>query len=355
MLVNMEYIKDNLRGDKDLADHIAAALDAGKQAKNLVLQLHNFSRQTCTTHCPVRVGAVVKETLELFKVSLLPSITIKTDILSDAIIMADPDLMQKILLNLIANAEYAMRSKGGTIGIKLEEVELDATSLPVSKGMKKGTCLKLTVRDNGPGISAEALKHIFEPPFTTAKRMDMDNAYGIGFNTVYDIVESHGGLITVDSEIDKGSTFEILLPIYEHIQDAQEKPIVRLTGGTERILLVDDEKDFTVISQELLQPLGYKVTTKTDSREALRFFQENPDQFDLVITDMLMPDVSGDQLAKEIFVLRPKLPIILCTGFSLFNMKEEAAAIGIRAIVRKPVILAELVGTIRKVLDERMV
>jgi len=350
ILENIELVGKKAQDGEDFGSNIQRALKAGKRAKDLISQLHKFSRQTANTHRPVQVGTVIMETVELLKVSLPPTIEIKVSILNDALVMADPAMIHQIIMNLSSNAEYAMRGKGGLIAIKLEDVLLDADSALVQEGIKEGSYLKLTVADTGSGMSADMIEHIFDPSYIV---QEQDKAFGLAFAAVYDIVLSHGGLITVNSEIDKGSTFEILLPVLEKIKDTGEKALVRVSGGKERILFVDDERDFVVMARELLMPLGYEVTTRTNSRDALQLFRENPDKFDLVITDMLMPQVPGDQLAKEIFTIKPGIPIILCTGFGLLSLDEKASEIGIRAIVRKPVILGDLAKTIRKILDEK--
>lgn len=350
ILENIELIREKAKDGEDIGRHVQRALKAGKRAKDLITQLHKFSRQTVNTHRPVQVGTVIKETVELLRVSLPPTIEIKLIILNDALVMADPAMIHQIIMNLSSNAEYAMRSKGGVITIKLEDVLLGADSPLAQEGIKEGAYLKLTMADTGSGMSADMIEHIFDPLYVV---QEQDQAFGLAFAAVYDIVLSHGGLITVNSEIDQGSTFEILLPVLEKIKDTGEKALVRVSGGTERILFVDDERDFVVMARELLLPLGYDVTTRTSSREALQLFRENPDKFDLVITDMLMPQIPGDQLAKEISAIKPGIPIILCTGFGLLSLDEKASEIGIKAIVRKPVILGDLARTIRKILDDK--
>ena len=209
--------------------------------------------------------------------------------------------------------------------------------------------MKITVSDTGPGISADILDSIFEPYFTTK---GVGKGTGMGLALVHGIVESYGGKITVDSKLGKGTVFSIYLPITKKHQDHRPYQKEKLPFGTESILFVDDELPIAKIGGQLLEQLGYRVTVRTSSVEALELFRSKPNDFDLVITDMTMPNMTGDQLGVELMKMRSDIPVILCTGYSNKISEEIAKEIGIKAFAYKPIVNPDLAETIRKVLDE---
>ena len=218
------------------------------------------------------------------------------------------------------------------------------TQIPV------GSYGKLSISDTGIGIPPENLDRIFDPYFTTKEK---GKGTGLGLAAVQGIVKSHGGAILVESQIKKGTKFEVYLPLTPDRSDTQGQAESQITGGNERILLVDDEHDILEIENEMLKRLGYIVTTKDNARDALKLFAEQPEQFDLVITDMTMPDMTGDKLADELIKIRSDIPIILCTGFSELMSKEKAESMGIKGFLMKPVAMRDLSNMIRKVLDDK--
>jgi CheY-like chemotaxis protein len=215
--------------------------------------------------------------------------------------------------------------------------------------LKAGDYLKLTVSDTGMGISPENIVSIFEPYFTTK---GPGEGTGMGLAVVHGIIHIYGGNISVKSDLGKGTVFKIYLPITgkpgTHIEYISEE----LPTGTERILFVDDEAPIADMGSQVLKRLGYSVTTRTSSIEALELFRSKPNDFDLVITDMTMPNMTGDRLATELMAIKPNIPIILCTGFSKKISHENAAAIGLKAFVNKPFAKADLSETVRKILDK---
>ena len=211
--------------------------------------------------------------------------------------------------------------------------------------------MRLSVSDTGKGMTPEVVSRIFDPFFTTK---GPDEGTGLGLSVVYGIAKSHQGAITVDSEPAKGSTFNVFLPRIE-IKDAFEPEIVmqQPPTGREQILFVDDEKVLAYLGHLMLEKLGYKVESWTSSVQALKAFEAQPEKFDLVITDMTMPHLTGIDLAKEVVRLRPQIPVILCSGFSDLITPENAGEMGITTMLIKPVILAELAKTVRQILDEK--
>ena len=202
--------------------------------------------------------------------------------------------------------------------------------------------------DTGYGISPSIIKKIFDPHFSTKKGRE---ERGLGLTVVYGIVKNHGGAITVYSEHNRGTTFNVFLPRIEGESEPKIDISTSLPRGNERILFVDDEYVLAELGEQMLEPLGYKVITQTKSVEALKTFKAQPEKFELVVTDMTMPDMNGFELAGKLLEIRPDLPIILCSGFSEMVTEEKAKAIGIREFVMKPIDLIEMAKLVSRTLD----
>jgi len=324
-------------------------LTAGKRAKDLVQQILTFSRQTEKELKPVQITLITKEALKLLRASLPTTIEIKQNLQSDSLVMSDPTQIHQILMNLCTNAGHAMEEKGGVLEVKLEDVELDSAFSAVHPDIESGPYVQLTVSDTGCGMSQEVMNKIFDPFFTTKEK---GVGTGMGLSVVHGIVKSYGGAINVYSEPGKGSTFKVILPVAEKRMEPEieiEKPIL---GGTERILFVDDEQPITNLAKQLLEPFGYKVETRTSSMEAFELFKIKPQAFDVVITDMTMPNMTGEELSKKIMTIRPDIPVILCTGFSQRISEKRAKNSGISAFIMKPFLADEMTRTIRQVVDK---
>lgn len=244
-----------------------------------------------------------------------------------------------------------MPGKGGMLSVCLSKVELDSSFRIKHFDIKSGSYLKLSISDTGHGMSASLMERIFDPFFTTKEK---GKGTGMGLSVVHGIVKSHNGTIHVYSEPGEGSTFNVYLPIIEKQLEQKiraEKPI---PTGTEHILFVDDEESLINMGKQLLVSLGYDVTTRISSIEALELFKTRPDTFDLVITDLTMPNMTGDELAKQLMAIRSDIPVILCTGFSTRITEEKAKSMGIRAFILKPLIRKDIAETIRKILDHEL-
>jgi CheY-like chemotaxis protein/two-component sensor histidine kinase len=329
----------------DLQNLYRAAL----HARDLVVQILTFSRQTEQKIQPVQVNLIVKEALKFLHSSLPSSIQIRSNLSSDGKVYADPTQIYQVLMNLSSNAMHAMRHNGGEMEISLDEVELDTNLKAVHPEAVAEKYLNLTVIDNGEGIPAEMTEKIFDPFFTTK---DKDEGTGLGLAVVHGIVKSCNGFITVSSEPEKGSVFNVFLPLIEDRTIPQEEQKGPLPTGTERILFVDDDKLLADIGKQTLERLGYRVTTRTSSVEALELFKAKSDHFDLVITDLTMPNMNGDKLSMELIKLKFGIPIILCTGFSKMINETSVKAMGIKGLLMKPASKADLAVIVRKVLDE---
>jgi CheY-like chemotaxis protein len=254
-----------------------------------------------------------------------------------------------MLLNLCTNAGHAMRDTGGQLTVKLGEATLAAdTATPQSPESRP--CLKLTVQDTGHGMDHETMDRVFEPYFTTK---DKGEGTGLGLAVVHGIVESHGGSITVDSRSGKGSTFTVLLPKAEKEAEENADDTALPAGNGERILFVDDETELVEVARQQIEGLGYRAAAFGSSVEALNEFRTDPEQFDLIITDYTMPQMTGTELAKEVLAIRPCMPVVLCTGFSENVSAETAEAAGIREFVQKPLSRREMADVIRRALTRR--
>ncbi len=330
-------------------DNLSQLLKASHRARDLVQQILAFSRQADQERKPMYLGPVVKETLKLIRASLPSSIRIRQRIETDIRpVEADPTQVHQVMMNLCANAAHAMAESGGVLEVVLAGVELDGTPGGRHAPLAPGRYLKLSVGDTGHGMGPETMDRIFDPYFTTKKKGE---GTGLGLAVVDGIVKGHGGAILVESEPGKGSRFHVFLPAIQKLTGSLEEPAETDPRGTEHVLLVDDEPGLAEIGGKLLEQLGYRVTTRTGSIEALDLFRAQPERFDLVITDMTMPHMTGDRLAREMMRLRPGLPVILCTGFSRTMSAERAAELGIGAFLMKPVVRRDLARTVREVLD----
>ncbi|MBI5186420.1 MAG: response regulator [Nitrospinae bacterium] len=323
---------------------------AGSRAKELVAQILAFSRGGEQELKPVQFHLILKEALKLLRASIPSTIEIRENIdLRSDIALADPTQIHQVVMNLCTNAAYAMREKGGVLGIELKPFEVDPDFASSHVSLREGEYLRLTVSDTGHGMEKAILERIFEPFFTTKKRGE---GTGLGLAAVYGIVKNLGGAVSVYSEPGRGTSFHVYLPRATE-KEAEEMAFLRpIPRGTERILFVDDEEMLVEMGQRTLERLGYKVTAKAGSLEALEAFRAAPADFDLVITDQTMPNMAGDALARELLGVRPDIPIILCTGFSHAVTPEKAKALGIREFLMKPLLARELGEAIRRALGQ---
>ncbi|MFC1524691.1 ATP-binding protein, partial [Thermodesulfobacteriota bacterium] len=323
---------------------------AAERAKEMVKQILTFSRRDSENISPIQVHVVVKEALKLLRASIPTTIEIRQSIDPDCgSVLANPTQVHQVLMNLCTNAYHAMRDTGGILGVALTPVEITARDFIKNINMTPGAYLLLEVSDTGRGMDKATKEKIFEPYFTTKEKGE---GTGLGLSVVHGVINGIGGHITVYSESGQGTTFHIYLPVIEssvsQMENLFESPI---PGGTERVMLIDDEETIRNVGQEMLTGLGYDVQVFSSGMEAWDSFSAQPDQFDLVITDMTMPKMTGDKLARKIMTSRPDLPIILCTGFSDLINEESAKALGIKAYVTKPVIMQSFGRTVRNVLD----
>ena len=344
-----ELALDNEKRGSFQYKNLQEVLLAGNRAKDLVKQILTFSRQVDQKQKPIQVKPIVKEALKMLRASIPSTVEIEQNVQSDALIMGDPTQVHQILMNLCTNAAHAMEDNGGLLTVCLLDADLDSDFISNHPDLKPGPYINLTVTDTGHGMSSDVMEKIFDPFFTTKEK---GKGTGMGLSVVHGIVLSHGGDIYVYSEPGKGSIFEVCLPVIESRIKPEERAERPIPTGTERILFIDDEPVIINLGKQILESLGYDVVARNSSIEALELFKENKDRFDLVITDMTMPHMTGEKLAEKLMQIRPDIPVILCTGFSFMIDEQKALDMGIRAFISKPMLKQEIAEAIRKVLDE---
>jgi PAS domain S-box-containing protein len=331
--------------------YIDEVVKASHKAKELVKQILAFSRQTEAEHIPLRPAVIIKEVFNMLRPSLPATIDIQQDIDPEVgLIFADPTQMHQIMVNLCTNAFHAMEEKGGILTISLKKKTLSRLDLANEPRVQPGDFVQLSISDTGAGIAPEIRKKIFDPYFTTK---EVGKGTGLGLAIIHGIVKSYKGFVTCHSKPGEGTTFRVYLPVISDptLQEVEMAPLHRPQLCNERILYIDDENILAEMSKTMLERLGYRVTVETNSIEALRIIQSQPDRFDLVITDQTMPGMTGIDLARRILQIRPKLPIILCTGFSNLISEEKARMCGIKGFAMKPLARKDLATLIRKVLE----
>ena len=335
--------------DAEVRQNLKEIFNASKHARDMVKQILAFSRQSKQERKPIQVGHLVKEAIKMLRASLPATISIQQQIERDTgIIEADPTQIHQVLMNLCTNAAHAMDGKDGVMQISLSNVELDHPAPEAALDLKPGSYLKLSVSDTGHGIPSDALEKIFDPYFTTKKKGE---GTGLGLAVVQGIVKSHNGAVTVESEVGKGATFHVYLPVIKRKLAIEEEISTPMPMGHERILIVDDEQPLVEIGKQMLQRLGYTVVTRTSSIEALELFKADPNRFDLVITDIVMPNMTGEKLAEKMIEIRSDIPVILCTGYSEKITRKHASEIGIHAFLMKPLVMHDLATTVRQALS----
>ena len=344
-----ELVADHVPKESREAHHLKRVMESSLRGRDLVRQMLTFSRKTEQEKKPLSLSSIVKETVKLIRATTPTTISIKVNTLSESgLILADPTQIQQVIMNLCTNAAHAMREKGGTLDIQVSNHSVSPSN-GNPHGINPGLYTRLTVRDTGTGMSPDIMDKIFDPFFTTKK---LGEGTGLGLSVVHGIVKQSNGHITVESEPGRGSTFTVYFPQITGELEADAVSDDEIPTGSERILFVDDEEALVEMGEDILAELGYEVTSRMSSREALALFKADPSRFDLVITDQTMPEMTGVELAKEILALRADMPIIMCTGFSYVVDADKAKAAGIKAFAMKPLTKREIARTIRKVLDE---
>jgi len=328
--------------------HLEEVQKASLRAKEMVRQILRFSHPVERALEPVKLGPLVESSLNLLKASVPSNVQIREEISSKSTILADPAQINRVLVNVVSNAVNAMEG-GGTVRVSLADVTHDASAREDRQGFRPGDYILLSVSDTGQGIPPEIIDRIFDPYFTT---WGLAEAAGMGLAVVHGIVKSHGGTVFAKSEPGEGATIQIFLPRAQgDVPDEtgiSEGPVT----GKRRILFVDDDEAIVNLGQQILSRLGYAVIATNDALDALNAFRRDPKGFDLVVTDMTMPGMTGMELAKELKAIRSDIPVILCTGYGHVVNHEEDSKMGIRERLVKPIGKRQIADAIRRALGE---
>jgi signal transduction histidine kinase/ActR/RegA family two-component response regulator len=362
-----EMLLDDIPLDTSEHKSIEQIYKSAQRGSDLVKQILSFSCQSNPQKLPIRIQPILKEVLKLARATIPWNIEITSNIKQDCgMISANPTQVHQIAMNLITNAFHAVEGNGGTINVELKETIIrhlderdespfneippDGTSgFPIR--LLAGGYACITLSDTGTGIDQTLIDKIFDPYFTTKEQ---GKGTGLGLSVVHGIVKEHGGDILVNSEVGKGTTFNVYLPLIKDAGNRKDAAVIeKYPTGCERILLVDDEEQIVLLEQMMLERLGYQTTVRTSSPDALAAFRANPSKFDLVICDRGMPNMTGEQLARELILIKPEIPIIICTGFCDETDAHRARTIGIKGFLMKPVAAGDLATMVRKVLDGR--
>ncbi|MFO7990515.1 MAG: ATP-binding protein, partial [Desulfotignum sp.] len=321
---------------------------AAERAAGIVKLLLCFSYTSVEKQTPMDLIGVIKDALVLLRASIPTFIDIHTQFPDRAVmILSDKVQIGQILMNLCTNAAQAMEETGGLL-----EIGVETRVLPegAADDCPAGEYAEITVKDNGPGIDPDILNRIFDPYFTTRAP---GKGSGLGLAVVYTIVKNHKGAITVENRPEGGVQVTMLFPMVDQKPQTKIEPMEESFHGTERILFVDDEESITQMAQKALTSFDYRIETQSDPEDALAMFKLNPGYFDVVITDMTMPKMTGAKLAEKLIGIRPDIPIILCTGYSALIDEEKARQLGIAAYMMKPVSMLKIAKTIRKLMDQK--
>jgi PAS domain S-box-containing protein len=338
---------------KDSMEHynIDQVLKAGHRAKDLVKQILAFSRKSEQDKNIILLTPIVEEALKLLRASLPTTIEIKQNIEPglDAN-FADPTQIHQVMMNLCTNSAHAMGDTGGILNVELKNLDLNLKKAVQYPELTPGPYVQLSISDTGHGMDSATMDRIFDPYFTTKEQ---DKGTGMGLAVVHGIIKGHGGGIRVQSKPGKGARFDILFPVMGKHMESETEELKALPTGNEHILFIDDEDTLIDLGESMLKKLGYGVETRIRPDEALEIFGKAPDKFDLVISDMTMPGMTGDVLAAELMKIRPDIPVVICTGYSERMDEQRARDLGIKGLIMKPFTIRSLSKTVRTVLDQK--
>ena len=344
-----ELARIRLKGrDREIKNDLSKVLEAAERAKQLVCQILAFSRKSDKNLKPLRVQSILKEAIKLLRSTIPSTIEIKLVVDENCPpILADPTELHQIVMNLCTNAYHAMQEKGGMLTIQLR-------SFSTRKNMLMEQYVHLSISDTGCGIPDGAIDRIFEPYFTLK---EIGKGTGLGLSVVHGIIKSYGGKIQVKSEVGEGTTFDIYLLQAEMVSEKldEEYEVRSAIQGHGRVLFVDDDEALADLNSRALKQFGYQVSAKTSSEDALASFKENPYGYDVLVTDMTMPAMTGMDLATEVLSIRPRFPIILCSGYSDIVDEDSAKNLGVQMFLTKPVTMHQLAQAIHSVLNEQTV
>ncbi len=347
---NCELALDDVSAWSPAHYNLKAILKAGMRGKDIVRQLLTFCHKTEYRPKAIHLIPAFEDVVRFIRATIPATIDIRHEVLAtEDTILSEPTVIYQVLMNLCSNAAQAMEKTGGAIMIQMRNVVFDGDGRDIPQGLKRGKYLQLTVADTGPGINEAVIDRIFDPYYTTK---EVGKGTGMGLAVVRGIVESHMGAVSVITKPGNGATFTVYFPLTDEIPSARTEKSKVLELGNETILFIDDEKSIVDVGSQMLTRLGYTVETAMTPLAALDLFQSEPRRFDLVITGMNMPQMTGLQLTRRIKAINPEVSVILCTGFSSYITPEKAEAMGIQGYMMKPIVKLELANLVREVLDK---
>jgi nitrogen-specific signal transduction histidine kinase/ActR/RegA family two-component response regulator len=352
-----ELSYESLPENSVLKRNLQHVLTASDRARELVNQILIFSQKAKEGQKPLDINTIINDSLRLLQTSLPTNIELRQELESNAgFVLAEPNQIRQLIVNLCKNATHAIGKQNGVVRVSLKKVVLGPGNMSGSKNLEPGLYIKLTVSDTGHGMEQKVKERIFDPFFTTKATGE---GLGMGLAVIHGIVKTCGGDIQVESNPGKGTAFHLFFPCidFEKKEPQKRKPSTitePIPGGSERLLFVDDEEMLVDVHQEILERLGYNVAAVRSGLEALELFSEDPEIFDLVITDHAMPGMTGIELSRKLLKIRPEIPIILCTGLTKSTICQEAKDAGISEFVMKPIIMKDLDGLIRDVLKRNI-
>ena len=349
ILGNTELASRDVPDSNPASESLKEIYRASIRAKDMVRQLLAFSRKSDEENMPIDMAPIIKESMKMLRSAIPTSVEFKQHISDDPCnILGDAAQINQIVMNLVTNAADAMSEEGGLLEVTLEKIILQEEKTCFDWVLSPGPYVRLRMKDTGEGIEPEIMERIFDPYYTTK---EVGKGTGMGLSVIHGIVKRHGGGILVESEIGKGTLFEIYFPALEETAEEEKEPEGEIKGGSERILFVDDEESMVNLNRQRLERLGYQVKSTTKPLDALEWFRADPDQFDVIITDMTMPRMTGDRLAAEVLKIRPNMPVIICTGYSERMSAKKAEALGVSKYIEKPIDLRNLASSLREVLE----
>ena len=348
---NAELAFDDVPNGNPVKDYLNEIRLASVRAKDMVQQLLAFSRKSDEENTPLDMAPIIKESMKMLRSAIPTSVEFKQHISDDPCkVMGDATQINQIVMNLLTNAADAMSEEGGLLEVTLDNIILQKEKPCFHWVLSPGPYVRLGIKDTGEGIEPENMDRIFDPYYTTK---EVGKGTGMGLSIIHGIVKRHSGGIRVESALGKGTLFEIYFPALEKAAEEEKEPEGEIRGGSERVLFVDDEESMVNLNRQRLERLGYQVKTTTKPMEALEWFKADPDQFDIIITDMTMPRMTGDRLAAEVLKIRPHVPLIISTGYSERMSAKKVEALGVRKCIEKPIDLRNLASSLREVLDEK--
>ena len=353
ILGNAELASDDIPDWNPASNSLREIHRASIRAKDMVKQLLAFSRKSGEESKPLAldIAPILKESMKMLRHAIPTSVEFKL-LISDASynVMCDAAQINQIVMNLVTNAADAMSEKEGLLEVTLEHIIFQKEKACFEQVLSPGPYVRLRMRDTGEGIDPTIMDRIFDPYYTTK---EVGKGTGMGLSVVHGIVKRHGGGIRVESDLGKGTIFEIYFPALEKTAEKEKEPGGEIRGGSEKVLFVDDEESMVNLNRQRLERLGYDVKSTTKPLEALEWFKADPDQFDVILTDMTMPQMTGDRLTAEVMKIRPDMPVIICTGYSERMSAKKAETLGVRKYIEKPIELQQLASSLREILDEK--